>query len=162
MHIWPCLTTLPTKKVSVLLIQFSITVQLFVTVLKTRGWDNWDLMLLQIFSLIIIFKVDSCNSTIFLRHFLGSKLCNVRLRCVGSNCRRRGDEWSAEEIVYLISFSHKKNLMWILHESYYRKDKLNHLVSLSMSYIVKRYILFGRGNEKWKLCKSDAKWSGFR
>ncbi len=39
--------------------------------------------------------------------------------------------------------------------SKYRKDWLNYLVPLSLSYIVKRSILFGRGNAKCNLCKSD-------
>jgi len=44
----------------------------------------------------------------------------------------------------------------------YRKDRLNHLISLSPSYIVKWSILFGQENAKFKLCKSDAKQSGVR
>jgi len=44
----------------------------------------------------------------------------------------------------------------------YRKDRLNHSVSLSLSCIVKGSILFRRGNAKCKLCKIDAKQSGIR
>jgi len=44
----------------------------------------------------------------------------------------------------------------------YRKDELNHLASLSPSYIVKQSILFGQGNAKWKQCKNNAKQSGIR
>ncbi len=47
--------------------------------------------------------------------------------------------------------------IWTVWYSLYRKDRLNHLVSLSLSYIVKRSILFGQGNIKCKLCEIETK-----
>jgi len=55
-----------------------------------------------------------------------------------------------------------KNIWIFLKTPDFHKYRLNHPVSLSLSYDLKRSILFGPGNAKCKLCKSDAKQSGVR
>jgi len=89
-------------------------------------------------------------------------------------------EWFFVQLLLKMLFSHKKielkinqslNLSIFIHWNKnkhlktnlrYRKDRVHHSVFLSTSYIVKRSILFGRGNAKWKLCKSNTKQSGVR
>jgi len=60
------------------------------------------------------------------------------------------------------NISIQKKITMKLGHGRYCKDRLNHLVSLSSSFIVKRSILIGRGEVKCKLCKSDAKRNSYR